>query len=81
MFAILCLLTPVQAHFLRTHFPEVDVSSEIIRNQITESVFQAAELAKFDPFEGNILDIIIDNDERTWLAFPMGELSNELSKS
>lgn len=69
----------VQAHYLRTHFPEVDVPAGVIRNQTTEDTLQATELRKFDPFEGNILDIVVDYDKTTHLVFPMGELSTELS--
>ncbi|KXN86913.1 hypothetical protein AN958_09508 [Leucoagaricus sp. SymC.cos] len=67
------------AHFLRTHFPDVDVSGDMIRNQITEDTLQTTELAKFDPFEDNVLDIISGYDDTKHLAFPTGELSAELN--
>jgi hypothetical protein len=74
-------LTHYQAHFLRTRFPEVDISGDLIRSQITEDTLRASELAKFDPFEGNILDIAVDHEKAKYLVFPTGELSTELSKS
>ncbi|KAF5358459.1 hypothetical protein D9756_001485 [Leucocoprinus leucothites] len=67
------------AHFLRTKYPEVDISSDVIRDQITEDTLQATELAKFDPFEGNVLDIVVGYNKAKQLVFSTGELSAELN--
>lgn len=69
-----------QAHFLRTHFPEVDISADLIRDQVTEDALEAASLSQFDPFEGNTLEIVTGYDKQTHLIFPMGELGSELSQ-
>jgi hypothetical protein len=61
-------------------FPDVDVSADVIRSQIKEDSLQAAELAEFDPFEGNLLDIATGHDRTKYLVFPTGELGSELSK-
>ncbi|KAF7778651.1 hypothetical protein Agabi119p4_2996 [Agaricus bisporus var. burnettii] len=69
------------AHFLRTHFPEVDISANMIRDQVAEDAYEAAALSQFDPFEGNTLDVVTDYDNQTHLVFPMGELGSELNVS
>lgn len=58
----------------------MDISADLIRDQVTEDAFEAASLSQFDPFEGNTLEVITNYDKRTHLIFPMGELGSELSQ-
>ncbi|KAF9454575.1 hypothetical protein P691DRAFT_655672 [Macrolepiota fuliginosa MF-IS2] len=67
------------AHFLRKHFPEVDVSADVIRRQITEDTLQTTGYGNFDPFEGDTLDVVVDSNKTAHLIFPMGELNSELN--
>jgi len=66
---------------LRTKFPEADFSSNVIWSHITEDVLHATELTKFDPLEGNVLDIITGYNREKFVVFPTGEIGAELSKS
>jgi hypothetical protein len=74
----------LQAHFIRTHFPEVDVPSHLIRDEIESETLFLRGLAVFDPMKGNIFKSVqcrpgFSNDLASFLVFPMGELDNELS--
>jgi len=66
---------------LRTKFPEADFSSNVIWSHITEDALDATELTKFDPLEGNVLDIITGYNREKYVVFPTGEIGAELSKS
>jgi len=66
---------------LRTKFPEVNFSADVIRSHITEDALHSTELTIFDPLEGNILDIVAGYNREKFLVFPTGELGAELRKS
>ncbi|KAJ6627504.1 hypothetical protein B0H10DRAFT_1994910 [Mycena sp. CBHHK59/15] len=73
------------AHFLRTYVPDVDVTAELIRDEIIEDANIMHQFEAFDPYVGNQLETIIHYDtpskKSAFLAFPMGELSRDLNIS
>ncbi|KAF8643784.1 hypothetical protein AX16_008803 [Volvariella volvacea WC 439] len=68
------------ANFLRMHFPDVDVPSELIREELVEDAKLSKELDIFDPYAANLLELIRANDA-LFLTFPMGELNADLNVS
>jgi len=66
---------------LRTKFPEADFSTNVIRSHITEDALHATKLTKFDPLEGNVVDIVVGYNREKFVVFPTGEIGAELSKS
>ncbi|KAF8636607.1 hypothetical protein AX17_003417 [Amanita inopinata Kibby_2008] len=73
------------ANFLRTYHPDVDVSSELIREHLAEAAKFTHQLKSFDPYAGNLLEsVAVPNSQNTmllYLAFPMGELKGGLNLS
>ncbi|KAF9053864.1 hypothetical protein BDZ89DRAFT_1032274 [Hymenopellis radicata] len=73
------------ANFLRTHFPDVDVTAELMREEIENDARALAELAEFDPMSGNLIEPIVQYQSLSprdiYLAFPMGELFCDLNIS
>ncbi|KAJ7581235.1 hypothetical protein C8J56DRAFT_1057231 [Mycena floridula] len=73
------------ANFLRTHLPDVDVAADLIREELTADSGITQELADFDPFEGNLLEVVSRQETNgkvvSSLAFPMGELNCDLNIS
>ncbi|KAJ7592797.1 hypothetical protein C8J56DRAFT_856230 [Mycena floridula] len=73
------------ANFLRTHLPHVDVTADLIREELTADSRMTQELAEFDPFEGNLLQVLSRQETNgkvvSALAFPMGELNRDLNIS
>ncbi|TFK76304.1 hypothetical protein BDN72DRAFT_873880 [Pluteus cervinus] len=73
------------ANFLRTHLPEVDISAEIIRDEIALDEGVSLRDQDFNPFQGNLLEHIsvgVDGDRKsTYLIFPTGENNKELNLS
>ncbi|KIY72071.1 hypothetical protein CYLTODRAFT_486664 [Cylindrobasidium torrendii FP15055 ss-10] len=65
------------ANFLRKHFPDVDVTSELMREEIERDAAILTELNNFDPLKGNLIGCV-DNH---YLAFPMGETGSDLNLS
>lgn len=72
----------VQAHFLRAHFPDIDVPAELLRDELTEVLANQRNLQEYDAFEGSLLQPV-----RCWegprklsafIAHPVGDLSNSL---
>lgn len=72
-----------QAHFLRTYFPDIEIPAELIRDEINAETRVMRQLEKYDPYAGNLLDIIICEDgprhQKAFLCFPMGESNRDLS--
>lgn len=70
------------ANFLRTHFPDVDVPAELIREQLEDDSKQEKELQAFDPASGNLLDLTFSPlNHSMLLAFPMANLNHCLNLS
>ncbi|KAJ6516226.1 hypothetical protein C8R45DRAFT_889673 [Mycena sanguinolenta] len=69
------------AHFLRAHFPDIDIASELIRDALTEDATIVREFDERDPYAGNVLEPLITAANDAFLAFPMGELSRDLNVS
>ncbi|KAL1683608.1 hypothetical protein EV122DRAFT_286336 [Schizophyllum commune] len=73
------------ANFLRTFLPDVDVTAELIREEITHDEGLARDTVAFDPLAGNILAPLVyygSSDQATaCLAFPTGELGSDLNIS
>ncbi|KAH9945903.1 uncharacterized protein BXZ73DRAFT_37424 [Epithele typhae] len=72
------------AHFLRTHYPDVDVPAELIQEHITAEEKEAASRKKNDISAGNLVDLLstrLYNKHRTYAAFPMGETGCQLNVS
>lgn len=73
------------ANFLRTYLPDVDVTAELIREEITHDGELARETQTFDPLAGNVIAPVVcfDSSAKAFahLAFPAGELGNELNIS
>ena len=73
----------MQAHFLREHFPDVDITAELIRDEIVTDATISHKLEAFDPYMGNLLESICcrvgQSKQAAFLAFPMGDLNGDLS--
>ncbi|KAL1722548.1 hypothetical protein EV715DRAFT_192366 [Schizophyllum commune] len=73
------------ANFLRTFLPDVDVTAELIREEITHDEELARDTVTFDPLAGNTLAPVVYYDSptqaTTCLAFPTGELGSDLNIS
>ncbi|KAL4258116.1 hypothetical protein AB1N83_008363 [Pleurotus pulmonarius] len=73
------------AHFLRTYLPDVEITSEIIREEVTKDAVNLRGYAELDPYEMNLLASFSQpSDSRhgpAFLAFPMGELNSDLNIS
>ena len=75
----------LQAHFLRLHHADVEVTSDLISDHIIEDFKHEVKLRDFDPFSGNSLAIVRCNAPRgripaIYVAFPTGETGCELSE-
>lgn len=71
-----------QAHFLRTSLPDVDLASELLRDEITTDARITHKLKEFDPYVGNLLGTVwcsYASAKTAFLVFPMGELNRDLS--
>lgn len=73
-------LRNLQANFLRTYLPDVDIPAELIRDQLTQDAKITESMKKFDPYTRNLLQPVVTR-ELAFLAFPMGELNCDLSMS
>ncbi|KII88338.1 hypothetical protein PLICRDRAFT_110552 [Plicaturopsis crispa FD-325 SS-3] len=74
------------ANFLRTYLPDVDVSAELIREEIEGDTKLLRKRESFDPHLGNLLacvrcDTGPQRKEMTYLAFPIGDTSRSLNIS
>jgi hypothetical protein len=73
----------LQANFLRTYLPDVDVTSELIREHLAEDIAMSRMLEKFDPHLGNLLDVFRPEStpSQPYLLFTTGEANCNLSKA
>ncbi|KAG7447915.1 uncharacterized protein BT62DRAFT_986039 [Guyanagaster necrorhizus] len=73
------------ANFLRTHFPEVEIAAELIREEIETDAKVLRDQDVYNPYDGNLLETVISYDSlrptSSHLAFPMGELGRDLNIS
>lgn len=72
----------MQANFLRIHLPDVEVASELIREQLSEDITLSRKVERFDPYSGNVLDVFrnANNPRLACILFPTGETNCDLSK-
>lgn len=77
-------MTEVQAHFLRTYYPDIDIPGELIREEIDKDARITRELRNYDPYVGNLLESFLCSEtgrkSSAYLAFPTGNSNRELSR-
>lgn len=63
--------------------PEVEIASDLIRDQLAEEAALYRELERFDPYSGNLLEFFepLGAAESAFLIFPTGETNTILSQS
>ena len=73
----------LQANFLRTYLPDVEIAEELIRNQLVEDMTLSRAYESFDPYLGNLLDSFEPQNanDSAFLIFPTGETNQDLSES
>jgi len=73
----------LQANFLRTYLPDVEIAEDLIRDQLVEDTTLSRAYEKFDPYLGNLLDSFEPQNanDSAFLIFPTGESSRDLSES
>lgn len=74
----------LQAKYLRTYHPDVDIGFELIQDELDFDDSIAKSRASYDPYQGNTLSALsyFQNDKRKrgfLLAFPMGDVGRDLS--
>ncbi|KAI0046101.1 hypothetical protein FA95DRAFT_1560454 [Auriscalpium vulgare] len=73
------------AHFLRMHYPEVDISGALIREHVAAEAQLADSLQKFDPYVGACISAFCLPDaslkRSAFVAFPTGENASDLNVS
>ncbi|KAK7054775.1 hypothetical protein VNI00_003238 [Paramarasmius palmivorus] len=70
------------ANFLRTVLPEVDITSELVRDELASDEKMMRSLEQYDPYAGNLMETLRGSgDSRQYLAFPFGELGCDLNVS
>jgi hypothetical protein len=78
------LLYIMQAQFLRTYYPDVDIPAELIREQVGIEAQLEDTLCAFDPLIGDLITSfhVSDGSRGRWsfMAFPMGESGRDLSR-
>ena len=74
----------MQANFLRTYFPDIEIPAELVRDEIDADTGVSHRLEEFDPYAGNLLEAVQCQtglvSQTTFLCFPMGESNRDLSK-
>jgi len=73
---------PLQANFLRVYLPDVEVASELIRQQLSEDITLSRKFERFDPYLGNVLEAFRNagNPRLSCILFSTGETNCNLSK-
>jgi hypothetical protein len=73
-----------KADFLRVHYPDIDISGEVIRDEIMIDAATFENAREFDPYQSSLLEPIYtgcDPTKRTtFLALSMDELKRELRR-
>ena len=74
----------LQVQFLRTYYPDFEMSADLVREEITADVRASQMLQEFDPYQGSMLETLTCSRKAgrslTCLAFPMGDSYLDLSK-
>ena len=74
----------LKVRFLRTHHPDVDIPFDVVKEEIAEDDRVDSTLRDFDPTYGDTLATLYNsggpNKRAAFVAFPTGELRNELSE-
>jgi hypothetical protein len=66
--------------FLRTFYPDIDIPSELTREEVKEDAQEGHFLEEFDPYASNTLAMIHGSRRHPfYLGFPMGETRRSLS--
>ena len=62
--------------------PEIEIASDLIRDQLAEEAVLYRDLERFDPSSGNLLDLVESKDPAgpSFLLFPSGETNTNLSQ-
>lgn len=69
---------------MRTHLPDVDIPSDIIRDEVVQDAKVLRSDNVYNPFEGNVLEPIhshTEYSETSYLCFPSGGMGTGLSGS
>ncbi|CCM04730.1 uncharacterized protein FIBRA_06918 [Fibroporia radiculosa] len=73
------------ARFIRTYYPDIDISADIIRDEIIEDTRAMRALDKFNPYVGSMIEAFPcfygTRENAQYLAFPMGATYNDLNIS
>ncbi|KAJ8468206.1 hypothetical protein ONZ45_g17329 [Pleurotus djamor] len=73
------------ANFLRTFLPDIEITAELIREQIIEDEGYLKKLREFDPFSGTLLASLTprttSSSPTVLLCYSMGELNTDLNIS
>uniref|UniRef100_A0A0W0FLK0 Uncharacterized protein n=1 Tax=Moniliophthora roreri TaxID=221103 RepID=A0A0W0FLK0_MONRR len=70
------------ANFLRTVLPEVDITSELVRDELVSDERITRSLEQYNPLAGNVLEILPGAGKASqYVVFPIGELGCELNVS
>uniref|UniRef100_A0A8H7Y4I7 Uncharacterized protein n=1 Tax=Psilocybe cubensis TaxID=181762 RepID=A0A8H7Y4I7_PSICU len=69
------------ANFLRTYLPDVEIPSELIRDQLLEETQICDDLEVFDPYSGNLLEVSTSPQDpnSALLLFPTGDTNRDLT--
>lgn len=73
------LIYVAQANFLRTYFPDIDITAELVRQELSTDAQFSRELEQYDPFLANVLEL--QHGAPLFVAFPMGVIGSDLSTS
>lgn len=73
------LIYVTQANFLRTYFPDIDITAELVREELSTDAQLTRELEQYDPFLGNVLEL--QHVAPLFVAFPVGVIGCDLSTS
>ena len=66
-------------HYVRSHYPDVDIPLELVKDTLEVDETVMREYRRFDPYVGNALECV-HGTTTSLLAFPTGETQNLLSE-
>ena len=69
-----------KAQFLRTYYPDIDITAELIWQELQDDARHALSLRRHDPLSGNLLASFATNTRRpsTYVMYPCGEMDTHL---
>lgn len=63
--------------YIRTYFPDVDVSAEVIKEEMQAD---ARQLSQFNAQIGNVMDVVhCGPEQETFLCFPVGQTEVDIA--